>query len=256
MGSIPCGASCFASSPSAIRRRVEGPAHRADGRVSRGIPSPQYRLSCSGTDAAVSFGCGCKGVLASAPVEDTATSAPGRTRCLGTDNRRRDGNSGPRRSRPGSAAHQRIRCPKPRCLPTHPSSSSRRCHGCSTLYYLAEAGVSDVILLERNRLTSGTTWHSAAQVRALRSTRNLTDLIRYSVSLYSKLKEETGQATGWINKGRSRSPRPRTGSSISGARRRWRICSACAPGRYRWRRRRSAAVDERGGRHRRRLVAR
>ena len=73
--------------------------------------------------------------------------------------------------------------------------------GCSTLYHLAEAGVSDAILLERNKLTSGTTWHSAAQVRALRSTRNLTDLIGYSISLYSKLEEETGQATGWINKG-------------------------------------------------------
>ena len=73
--------------------------------------------------------------------------------------------------------------------------------GCSTLYHLAEAGVTDAILLERNRLTSGTTWHSAAQVRALRSTRNLTDLVRYSVSLYARLEEETGQATGWINKG-------------------------------------------------------
>ena len=73
--------------------------------------------------------------------------------------------------------------------------------GCSTLYHLAEAGVSDAILLERNRLTSGTTWHSAAQVRALRSTRNLTELIRYSVSLYARLERETGQATGWINKG-------------------------------------------------------
>ena len=73
--------------------------------------------------------------------------------------------------------------------------------GCSTLHHLALAGVSDAILLERNHLTSGTTWHSAAQVRALRSTRNLTDLIRYSVSLYAKLEDETGQATGWINKG-------------------------------------------------------
>ena len=73
--------------------------------------------------------------------------------------------------------------------------------GCSTLYHLAEAGVSDAILLERNRLTSGTTWHSAAQVRALRSTRSLTDLIRYSVSLYARLEEETGQSVGWINKG-------------------------------------------------------
>ena len=73
--------------------------------------------------------------------------------------------------------------------------------GCSTLYHLARNGVSDVILLERNKLTSGTTWHSAAQVRALRSTRNLTDLVRYSISLYSRLEKETGQQVGWINKG-------------------------------------------------------
>ena len=73
--------------------------------------------------------------------------------------------------------------------------------GCSTLYHLAGAGVPDAVLLERNKLTSGTTWHSAAQVRALRSTRNLTDLIRYSISLYAQLEEETGQATGWIGKG-------------------------------------------------------
>ena len=73
--------------------------------------------------------------------------------------------------------------------------------GCSTLYHLAKLGMTDAVLLERNQLTSGTTWHSAAQVRALRSTRNLTDLIRYSISLYSALEEETGQATGWINKG-------------------------------------------------------
>ncbi len=73
--------------------------------------------------------------------------------------------------------------------------------GASTLYHLAKQGVTDAILIERNKLTSGTTWHSAAQVRALRSTRNLTDLIRYSIALYSQLEEETGQATGWINKG-------------------------------------------------------
>ncbi len=73
--------------------------------------------------------------------------------------------------------------------------------GCSTLYHLAREGISDAVLLERNKLTSGTTWHSAAQVRALRSTRNLTDLIRYSVELYSTLEAETGQQTGWINKG-------------------------------------------------------
>ena len=73
--------------------------------------------------------------------------------------------------------------------------------GCSTLYHLGKMGVSDVILLERNKLTSGTTWHSAAQVRALRSSQNLTRMIQYSVQLYSQLEEETGQKVGWIQKG-------------------------------------------------------
>ena len=73
--------------------------------------------------------------------------------------------------------------------------------GCSTLYHLAKMGVSDAILLERNKLTSGTTWHSAAQVRALRGSRNLTKMIQYSVELYSQLEKETGQSVGWIQKG-------------------------------------------------------
>ncbi|WP_415919569.1 GcvT family protein [Tateyamaria sp. SN6-1] len=73
--------------------------------------------------------------------------------------------------------------------------------GCSTLYHLAEMGVTDAILLERNSLTSGTTWHSAAQVRALRHSHNLTRMIQYSVDLYARLEEETGQNVGWIQKG-------------------------------------------------------
>ncbi len=73
--------------------------------------------------------------------------------------------------------------------------------GCSTLYHLAKLGVSDAILLERNALTSGTTWHSAAQVRALRNSQNLTRMIQYSVDLYSRLEKETGQSVGWIQKG-------------------------------------------------------
>ena len=73
--------------------------------------------------------------------------------------------------------------------------------GCSTLYHLAQMGVRDAILLERHRLTSGTTWHSAAQVRALRSSKNLTHLIRYSIDLYQRLQKETGQSVGWINSG-------------------------------------------------------
>jgi len=73
--------------------------------------------------------------------------------------------------------------------------------GCSTLYHLARFGVSDAILLERNKLTSGTTWHSAAQVRALRHSHNLTKMIQYSVNLYSQLEKETGQSVGWIQEG-------------------------------------------------------
>ena len=73
--------------------------------------------------------------------------------------------------------------------------------GCSTLYHLAKMGVQDTILLERNKLTSGTTWHSAAQVRALRHSHNLTRMIQYSVDLYSQLEKETGQNVGWIQEG-------------------------------------------------------
>ena len=73
--------------------------------------------------------------------------------------------------------------------------------GCSTLYHLAEMGVSDAILLEREALTCGTTWHSAAQVRALRHSRNLTRMILYSIDLYKRLERETGQSVGWIQKG-------------------------------------------------------
>ncbi|MEM8729248.1 MAG: FAD-dependent oxidoreductase [Pseudomonadota bacterium] len=72
--------------------------------------------------------------------------------------------------------------------------------GCSTLYHLMKSG-ADAVLIERNKLTSGTTWHSAAQVRALRSSRNLTRMIQYSVELYSQLEAETGQSVGWIQKG-------------------------------------------------------
>ncbi len=73
--------------------------------------------------------------------------------------------------------------------------------GCSTLYHLAVLGVRDLILLERGKLTCGTTWHSAAQVRQLRSTNNLTQLIRHSTELYASLEAETGQSTGWIRTG-------------------------------------------------------
>jgi len=73
--------------------------------------------------------------------------------------------------------------------------------GCSTAYHLAKAGCRDVVLLERKQLTSGTSWHSAAQVRALRSSENLTRMIQYSAELYQSLEAETGQSTGWLKTG-------------------------------------------------------
>src|SRR5258705_2750198 len=69
--------------------------------------------------------------------------------------------------------------------------------GCSIAYHLAKRGVRDVVLLERLQLTHGATWHAAGLVGQLRSSSNLTRLMRYSAELYGKLEAETGQATGW-----------------------------------------------------------
>lgn len=69
--------------------------------------------------------------------------------------------------------------------------------GCSTAYHLAKMGWTDVVLLERKKLTSGTTFHAAGLVGQLRSNANITQLLGYSVDLYNKLEAETGQATGW-----------------------------------------------------------
>ncbi|MFV2034153.1 MAG: NAD(P)/FAD-dependent oxidoreductase, partial [Halocynthiibacter sp.] len=68
--------------------------------------------------------------------------------------------------------------------------------GCSTAYHLTRLGW-DVVLLERRKLTSGTTFHAAGLVGQLRSNANITQLLGYSVDLYKTLEAETGQATGW-----------------------------------------------------------
>ncbi|NHB78137.1 GcvT family protein [Rhodobacter calidifons] len=68
--------------------------------------------------------------------------------------------------------------------------------GCSTAYHLARMGV-EVVLLERKKLTSGTTFHAAGLVGQLRTSANVTQLLGYSVELYKRLESETGQATGW-----------------------------------------------------------
>jgi len=69
--------------------------------------------------------------------------------------------------------------------------------GCSTAYHLAKLGWRDVLVLERARLTSGSTFHAAGLVGQLRASANVTQLLKYSVELYAALEAETEQATGW-----------------------------------------------------------
>ncbi|SED76072.1 4-methylaminobutanoate oxidase (formaldehyde-forming) [Rhizobiales bacterium GAS191] len=73
--------------------------------------------------------------------------------------------------------------------------------GASIAYHLAKLGWSDILLIERKRLTSGTTWHAAGLVGQLRATANLTRLAQYTTNLYATLEAETGQATGFVRRG-------------------------------------------------------
>ncbi|MBV9432276.1 MAG: FAD-dependent oxidoreductase [Hyphomicrobiales bacterium] len=69
--------------------------------------------------------------------------------------------------------------------------------GCSTAYHLAEFGARDVLLLERKKLTSGSTFHAAGLVGQLRTSANITRLLTRSIEIYRGLEGKTGQATGW-----------------------------------------------------------
>jgi sarcosine dehydrogenase len=73
--------------------------------------------------------------------------------------------------------------------------------GCSVGYHLGHMGVSDAIILERGKLTSGSTWHAAGLVGQLRNDANITRLLGHSTDLYGRLEQETGQATGWKRNG-------------------------------------------------------
>jgi len=69
--------------------------------------------------------------------------------------------------------------------------------GASVAYHLAHMGCSDVVLLERDRMTSGTTWHAAGLMCTFGSTSETsTEMRKYSRDLYARLEAETGQATG------------------------------------------------------------
>ena len=70
--------------------------------------------------------------------------------------------------------------------------------GTSVAYHLAHLGWSDVVLVERDQLTSGTTWHAAGLMVTFGSTSETsTSMRRYTRDLYSRLEAETGQATGF-----------------------------------------------------------
>jgi 4-methylaminobutanoate oxidase (formaldehyde-forming) len=69
--------------------------------------------------------------------------------------------------------------------------------GCSVAYHLSKLGWSEIVLLERKQLTSGTTWHAAGLIGQLRQSINMTKLARYTAELYRGLEAETGQATGY-----------------------------------------------------------
>ena len=73
--------------------------------------------------------------------------------------------------------------------------------GCSVAYHLTKLGWTDVVLLERKKLTSGTTWHAAGLVGQLRGSQNMTRLAKYSADLYARLEAETGLATGFKKTG-------------------------------------------------------
>ncbi len=73
--------------------------------------------------------------------------------------------------------------------------------GCSVAYHLGKLGWNDIVLLERKKLTSGTTWHAAGLIAQLRATANMTKLAKYSQELYSNLEKETGVATGFTRTG-------------------------------------------------------
>nr|MBT6355248.1 FAD-dependent oxidoreductase [Pelagibacteraceae bacterium] len=68
--------------------------------------------------------------------------------------------------------------------------------GCSTAYHLAKFGWKDTVLLERDVLTSGTTWHAAGLIGQLGSSATITRLRNYSLNLYKQLEKETGLSTG------------------------------------------------------------
>ena len=68
--------------------------------------------------------------------------------------------------------------------------------GCSILFHLAKFGWKDVVLVERDELTSGSSWHAAGQIHTISSDPNISRLQSYTISLYKEIEELSGQSTG------------------------------------------------------------
>lgn len=68
--------------------------------------------------------------------------------------------------------------------------------GCSVLFHLARAGWTDIVLVERDELTSGSTWHAAGGMHTINGDPNVAKLQKYTISLYKEIEELSGQATG------------------------------------------------------------
>jgi len=68
--------------------------------------------------------------------------------------------------------------------------------GCSILYHLAKFGWKDAILLERDELTSGSSWHAAGQIHTISSDPNISRLQSYTIGLYKEIEELSGQSVG------------------------------------------------------------
>jgi dimethylglycine dehydrogenase len=68
--------------------------------------------------------------------------------------------------------------------------------GCSVLYHLTRAGWRDVVLIERNQLTSGSTWHAAGGMHTINSDPNVAKLQQYTINLYQEIEKISGQSCG------------------------------------------------------------
>ncbi|WP_420862670.1 GcvT family protein [Algirhabdus cladophorae] len=68
--------------------------------------------------------------------------------------------------------------------------------GCSILFHLAKFGWKDVVLLERDELTSGSSWHAAGQIHTISSDPNISRLQGYTIDLYKEIEETSGHSVG------------------------------------------------------------